>query len=109
MTPPPEKPLPSLDTLQAELDSAHAPEPEKTGSPYVPPQGLGMAMRIGVELVASVAAGGALGYFLDRWLGTSPWLFLLGFRLGCAAAFRNLQRAALQLDKAEESGTNTRA
>ena len=47
---------------------------------------------IGVALVAATAIGLAIGYGLDRWLGTSPWL-TLGFTLfGIAGGFLNLFR-----------------
>jgi len=32
------------------------------------------------------------GHALDDWLGTKPWLFLLGFILGAAAGFLNVVR-----------------
>ena len=44
--------------------------------------GIGFAMRLGVELVAALIIGVAIGYFLDRWLGTKPWLMLVFFLLG---------------------------
>jgi len=31
--------------------------------------------------------------FLDRWLGTSPWLLFVGLALGFAAGVSNLVRA----------------
>lgn len=59
--------------------------------------GLGFGLRIGVELVASLIIGVAIGYFLDRWLGTTPWLMLLFFILGAAAGFMGVYRAAAGL------------
>ena len=59
--------------------------------------GLGFAMRIGVELVAALIVGVAIGYFLDKWLGTKPWLMLLGFVFGSAAGFMGAYRAAMGL------------
>ena len=56
--------------------------------------GLGFAMRIGVELVAALIIGVAVGYFLDQWLGTKPWLMLVGFFLGSAAGFMGVYRTA---------------
>jgi ATP synthase protein I len=47
---------------------------------------------IGVTLVAATAIGLAMGYGLDRWLGTSPWLTLLFTLFGIAAGFINLFR-----------------
>jgi len=49
-------------------------------------------MRIGVELVATLIVGGGIGLFLDRWLGTAPWLMLVFFILGAAAGFINIYR-----------------
>ncbi len=47
---------------------------------------------IGVTLVAATAIGLAIGYGLDRWFGTSPWLTLTFTLLGIAAGFINLFR-----------------
>jgi ATP synthase protein I len=47
---------------------------------------------IGVTLVAATAIGLAIGYGLDRWLGTSPWLTLTFTLFGIAAGFVNLFR-----------------
>ena len=55
---------------------------------------LGVGMRVAVELVAGVVAGAFLGLMADRWLGTKPWLLILGFVLGCGAAFLNVYRVA---------------
>lgn len=59
--------------------------------------GLGFAMRLGVEMVSALVIGVAIGYFLDRWLGTKPWLMLLFFFLGSAAGFMGVYRAATGL------------
>jgi ATP synthase protein I len=47
---------------------------------------------IGVTLVASTAIGLAIGYWLDRWFRTSPWLTLTFCLFGIAAGFLNLFR-----------------
>ncbi len=47
---------------------------------------------IGVTLVAATAIGLAIGYGLDRWIGTTPWLTLTFTLLGIAAGFVNLFR-----------------
>jgi ATP synthase protein I len=53
---------------------------------------LGRLSTIGVSLVAATAIGLAIGYGLDRWLGTSPWLTLIFTLFGIAAGFLNLFR-----------------
>lgn len=56
---------------------------------------MGRAMRLSAELVGGVVAGGAIGWYLDKWLGNQkPWLFILFFLLGAAAGMLNLIRAA---------------
>ncbi len=45
---------------------------------------------IGLEMGFAVAIGGVMGYFMDRWLGTGPWLTLVFLILGSVAAFRSL-------------------
>jgi ATP synthase protein I len=55
-------------------------------------KGLSLAARIGVELAVTIIVGAFLGYLLDRWLSTGPWLMLVGLLLGTVAAFRNLYR-----------------
>lgn len=43
--------------------------------------------------MAGILVGAALGYFLDRWLGSSPFGMIGGFLLGLVAGFMNLMRA----------------
>jgi len=52
----------------------------------------GVGFRAGVEIVAALVVGVALGWSLDRWLGTFPWLFLVFFVLGSAAGIMNVYR-----------------
>jgi ATP synthase protein I len=54
----------------------------------------GAAWRIGLELVSALVVGVAIGYMLDRWLGTKPWLLILFFVLGSAAGLLNVFRMA---------------
>ena len=48
---------------------------------------------IGMTMVLATVIGLAGGYFLDRWLGTMPWLTLIGLGLGIAAGFVNFFRS----------------
>ena len=56
-------------------------------------QGLGLGLRIGIELVVAVAVATALGWAIDRWLGTRPWGMIVLFFLGVAAGMLNVYRA----------------
>ncbi len=66
------------------------PGPERGGS--LPQGNWGIGFRAGVEVVSALVVGVAVGWFLDRWLGTWPWLFLLFFVLGSAAGILNVYR-----------------
>jgi len=92
-------PPPSLEDLDARLRRAHERRPEQGAENDPGPSrdsigaGLGFALRIGVELVAALAVGVGVGFLLDRWLGTAPWLMVVFFFLGSAAGFLNVYRA----------------
>ena len=45
----------------------------------------GFAYAAGITLFAAVAAFCALGWFLDKWLGTQPYLLIAGIVLGSAS------------------------
>jgi ATP synthase protein I len=57
-----------------------------------PWQQIGTLATLGITLVAATAIGLAIGYQLDKWLRTSPWLTILFLLLGIAAGFVNLFR-----------------
>ncbi|WP_205042101.1 AtpZ/AtpI family protein [Rhodoligotrophos defluvii] len=46
------------------------------------------------EMAVAVAVGFACGWYLDKWLGTTPWMLLLFLPLGAAAGIMNVMRAA---------------
>ncbi|MBI5419910.1 MAG: AtpZ/AtpI family protein [Deltaproteobacteria bacterium] len=50
-------------------------------------------------MAMSVIIGLAIGYYLDKWLGTTPWLTVIWIGLGFAAGVRSLYRAALRSEK----------
>jgi F0F1-type ATP synthase assembly protein I len=43
-------------------------------------------LTLGVAGAVALAAGGALGYLLDQWAGTSPLFTLIGLALGVVMA-----------------------
>jgi ATP synthase protein I len=46
------------------------------------------------EIIAGLLVGGGFGWFMDDWLGTQPWLFVVFIVLGMVAAFWNMFRLA---------------
>ena len=55
-------------------------------------------VNLGTMLFACVAVGLAAGYFADRFIGTSPWLLLIGLALGIVAAGVNFYRTIKALN-----------
>jgi len=49
-----------------------------------------LLLQIGVTIIACLAVGIVIGYFLDRLLGTSPWLLLVFSLFGMGAAFKSI-------------------
>ncbi len=48
--------------------------------------------NLAIEWVVAVSFGAVGGHYLDDWLGTKPWLFLIGFVFGATAGFLNIVR-----------------
>ena len=60
---------------------------------------MGSAFKLGTELVAAVAVGTIIGFILDTWFDTKPWLIIIFFFLGAAAGMLNVIRTANQMQK----------
>ncbi|MCK4931713.1 MAG: AtpZ/AtpI family protein [Candidatus Aminicenantes bacterium] len=55
---------------------------------------------LGLMLPSSIAVGLFIGYYLDKLLGTRPWLLVLFFLFGTASGFYSLIRGLKKyLDK----------
>ena len=60
---------------------------------------MGNAFKLGTELVAAVMIGTIIGFILDSWFDTKPWLIIIFFFLGAAAGMLNVIRAANKMQK----------
>ena len=60
---------------------------------------LGELSTVGITLVLATVIGLAGGYYLDKWLGTKPWLTLIGLGFGIAAGFVNLFRTVNRAER----------
>jgi ATP synthase protein I len=87
-----------LDDLQTRLDGAKKGpiDPTRVENNKNNEKGgaLSLAFRVGVELISAVAVGTAIGWGLDKWLDTRPWLMLVFIILGGAAGTMNVYRMA---------------
>jgi ATP synthase protein I len=59
----------------------------------------GLASSIGIMFVGSTLLGAAFGWWLDKKLGTSPWLMLVFTLLGTAGGFIEMVKIAKEISK----------
>lgn len=57
---------------------------------------------LGLEMGLSVAVGVIIGYYLDKWLHTDPWLLIVFLIFGVIAGFRSLYRALKRLEREDK-------
>lgn len=69
-----------------------------------PWRALGVLASAGITFVVATAGGVLLGYFLDRWLRSSPWLTLIGLAFGIATGFRELFRSIKAAERQDRDG-----
>lgn len=55
---------------------------------------------VGIEMAVAIFLGYGSGWWLDRKLGTKPYLMIVMLMLGIAAAFRGLIRVAQEMSRA---------
>ena len=82
-----------LKIAKSNLDRNYPKESDKRGS------FMGTAFKLGTELVAAVAVGTIIGFILDNWFGTKPWLIIVFFFIGSIAGMLNVIRSAKKMQK----------
>jgi len=97
-------PLPEdsrISALDARLARAKSEEAVRTGQARGDKgeESYRLGNRVLAELIGGMAGGALIGWVLDRFLGTSPWLLLALLFLGIGAAFRNIIRISNQRSK----------
>ena len=55
---------------------------------------IGVAFKLSTEMVAAVVVGTIIGFILDNWFGTKPWLILIFFFVGVIAGILNVVKSA---------------
>ena len=94
----PHKPLNDLESRLKATRGPEDKEPQIRGRGTQ--SGLGQGLRIGIEMVVSVAVGAGIGYFIDGWADTRPLFMIVFLFLGFAAGIMNVLRIARGLDEA---------
>ena len=59
----------------------------------------GEAFKMSTELVAAVVVGTIIGFILDEWFGTKPWLILIFFFVGVIPGILNVIKSAKNMQK----------
>jgi ATP synthase protein I len=60
---------------------------------------LSNAGTVGLHMVSCTVIGLAMGWYLDKWLDTRPWLTMTFLLFGIAAGFRNVYRETRRLQR----------
>jgi ATP synthase protein I len=89
---PPDR-LARLDERLKQARARDSGEPKPDSGNAALQQGMAAGLRIGVELVVAIVVATGLGWVIDRWAGTSPWVTIVMFFLGVAAGMVNVYRA----------------
>lgn len=63
---------------------------------------MGDVGTIGTHMVACTFVGLAIGYYLDKWLGTKPVMLLVFLVAGIAAGFKNMYDQARRMQQRVE-------
>ena len=81
---------PRLTSLDAQLKAAHRAEAERTGETKgtygMTGKGVVMGNRVASTMLGYPLGAGIIGWLIDGWLGTRPWVMLVLLFLGFAAA-----------------------
>ena len=60
---------------------------------------LGTALKLSTEMVAAVFVGSIIGFILDNWFDSKPWLTIIFFFAGAIAGILNVIRSAKLMQK----------
>ena len=60
---------------------------------------MGSAFKLGTELISAVLVGTIIGFILDTWFDTKPWLIILFFFLGSVAGILNVIKVAKKMQQ----------
>jgi ATP synthase protein I len=82
-----------IDDLDARLKKARGTDGGPKQDMRVSHRETGVAYRVLVDMIAGLSVGGFFGYWLDRWMGWTPYALVVGLLVGFAAGVNNAWRA----------------
>ena len=83
------------ERLKDRLKNARKKLKVEKGNPQT--SNIGQAFKLSTELVAAVLVGTIIGFILDNWFDTKPWLIIIFFFVGVVAGILNVIRSAKRL------------
>jgi len=87
-----------LESFDKRLQRTKASIQERDKRAFHQASAYSFGFRLATDLVAGMLAGFGIGWLLDYWLGTSPWLLLIFIFLGISAGILNVIRAAKSIE-----------
>ncbi len=87
----------NLDDLSTRVSAAREATKKKESRGLNEATTYGIATRLVAELVSGLVIGVLIGWYLDQWFGTKPWLMIVMIIIGIAAGITNVMRAAKQI------------
>ena len=60
---------------------------------------MGSAFKLGTELISAVLVGTIIGFILDTWFDTKPWLIIVFFFLCSIAGILNVIKVAKKMQQ----------
>ena len=87
------------NNFKIRLKIAKAKSSSKNHDKSVNSSPMGSALKLSTDLVAHVVVGTIIGFILDNWFDTKPWLIIIFFFLGSIAGILNVIRTAKQMQK----------
>jgi ATP synthase protein I len=75
-------------------DELKSKELKKEGS-----SSMGIALKMGTEFVAAVFVASFIGFYVDKWLETTPVFIIIFFIIGSVAGILNVVRSSKMINK----------
>lgn len=96
-----------LESLDERLDRLQQAEAKRTAKRQ-PDNNYRVGQLVLSNLIGAPAGGFIIGFVLDKWLGTKPWLMLLMLFAGFAVAVWNVIRISNTASSKARGGMGTR-
>ena len=93
-----------IDELDARLKAARGTAEKPSPGNRTSQRQTNVAYRVLVDMIAGLLVGGFLGYWLDRWWGSQPYMLVAMTILGFAGGMNNAWRAIKSYARDAERG-----